>query len=150
MQGRLTSFFSRAQRCVGRASALPGAAISGKPGRVMPPALVALHGASHGLASLMTWRIKSAMIGPCHVWRLSAPLRSRPSTGDDWLHEPKWDGFRFEVIKDGSDARLYQARPRMIAQRACHYHGWLVPYVLGSDFAAGLAGISKRGPWRKG
>jgi hypothetical protein len=22
------------------------------------------------------------------------------------LHEPKWDGFRFQVIKDGSDVRL--------------------------------------------
>jgi ATP-dependent DNA ligase len=31
------------------------------------------------------------------------PVRSRPSTeGDDWLHEPKWDGFRFQIIKDGS------------------------------------------------
>jgi bifunctional non-homologous end joining protein LigD len=27
--------------------------------------------------------------------------------GHDWLHEPKWDGFRFQVIRDGSDVRLY-------------------------------------------
>jgi len=27
--------------------------------------------------------------------------------GDDWLREPKWDGFRFQVIKVGSDVRLY-------------------------------------------
>ena len=31
----------------------------------------------------------------------------RPPKGDDWLHKPKWDGFRFQVIKDGSDVRLY-------------------------------------------
>ena len=31
----------------------------------------------------------------------------RPPQGDDWLHEPKWDGFRFQVIKDGSSVRLY-------------------------------------------
>jgi ATP-dependent DNA ligase len=31
----------------------------------------------------------------------------RPPTGDDWLHEPKWDGFRFQIIKDGSDVRFY-------------------------------------------
>jgi bifunctional non-homologous end joining protein LigD len=31
----------------------------------------------------------------------------RPPSGDDWLHEPKWDGFRFQVIKDGSGIRLY-------------------------------------------
>jgi hypothetical protein len=24
-----------------------------------------------------------------------------------WYHEPKWDGFRFQIIKDGSDVRLY-------------------------------------------
>ena len=31
----------------------------------------------------------------------------RPPQGDNWLHEPKWDGFRFQIIKDGSDVRLY-------------------------------------------
>ena len=24
-----------------------------------------------------------------------------------WYHEPKWDGFRFQIIKDGSDVRFY-------------------------------------------
>jgi bifunctional non-homologous end joining protein LigD len=32
---------------------------------------------------------------------------ARPPKGDGWLHEPKWDGFRFQIIKDGSDVRLY-------------------------------------------
>jgi hypothetical protein len=27
---------------------------------------------------------------------------ARPPKGGDWLHEPKWDGFRFQVIKDSS------------------------------------------------
>jgi bifunctional non-homologous end joining protein LigD len=27
--------------------------------------------------------------------------------GEDWLHEPKWDGFRFQIIKDGSKVRFY-------------------------------------------
>jgi ATP-dependent DNA ligase len=31
----------------------------------------------------------------------------RPHRGDDWLHEPKWDGFRFQVTKNGNDVRLY-------------------------------------------
>ena len=26
---------------------------------------------------------------------------------NDWLHEPKWDGFRFQIIKDGSEVRFY-------------------------------------------
>ena len=38
---------------------------------------------------------------------LSPSAAPRPPTGDDWLHEPKWDGFRFQVVKDGSDVRLY-------------------------------------------
>jgi bifunctional non-homologous end joining protein LigD len=38
---------------------------------------------------------------------LSPSTAVRPPKGDDWLHEPKWDGFRFQVIKDGSDVRLY-------------------------------------------
>ena len=36
-----------------------------------------------------------------------SPSRVTPPRGDDWLHEPKWDGFRFQVIKNGSDVRLH-------------------------------------------
>ena len=32
---------------------------------------------------------------------------ARPPEGGGWLHEPKWNGFRFQVIKDGSDVRFY-------------------------------------------
>jgi hypothetical protein len=35
------------------------------------------------------------------------PVPVRTPKGDDWLHEPKWDGFRFLVMKDGSDVRLH-------------------------------------------
>jgi bifunctional non-homologous end joining protein LigD len=31
----------------------------------------------------------------------------RPPTGKHWLHEPKWDGFRFQVVKNGSAVRFY-------------------------------------------
>ena len=27
--------------------------------------------------------------------------------GDDWLHEPKLDGYRFQIVKDGRALRLY-------------------------------------------
>jgi bifunctional non-homologous end joining protein LigD len=27
--------------------------------------------------------------------------------GDDWLHEPKLDGYRLQIVKDGSALRLY-------------------------------------------
>jgi bifunctional non-homologous end joining protein LigD len=38
---------------------------------------------------------------------LSPSAAVRPPKGDDWLHEPKWDGFRFQVIKDGAGVRMY-------------------------------------------
>jgi hypothetical protein len=28
--------------------------------------------------------------------------RLRSDSGDDWLHEPKWDGYRRQIIKDES------------------------------------------------
>ena len=50
--------------------------------------------------------------GPCvslaFIRSPSSPSAAvRPPKGDDWLHEPNWDGFRFQIIKDGSDVRLY-------------------------------------------
>jgi ATP-dependent DNA ligase len=42
------------------------------------------------------------------VYPPTQPLRScPPAIGDDWLHEPKWDGFSFQVIKDGAGVRFY-------------------------------------------
>src|SRR5262245_58761308 len=38
---------------------------------------------------------------------LSPSSRVSPPTGDDWLHEPKWDGFRFQAVKDGARIRFY-------------------------------------------
>jgi bifunctional non-homologous end joining protein LigD len=38
---------------------------------------------------------------------LSPSAAVRPPQGDDWLHKPKWDGFRFQIIKDGSAVRFY-------------------------------------------
>ena len=38
---------------------------------------------------------------------LSPSAAVRPPKGDDWLHEPKWDGFRSQIIKDGSQVRFY-------------------------------------------
>src|SRR5262245_29279757 len=41
-------------------------------------------------------------IPPC------SPTRAlKPPPGDDWLHEPKLDGYRLQVIKEGRQIRLY-------------------------------------------
>jgi bifunctional non-homologous end joining protein LigD len=30
-----------------------------------------------------------------------------PPPGPQWVHEAKWDGYRIQVVKDGSEVRLY-------------------------------------------
>ena len=49
-----------------------------------------------------------AAIKSC-ISRSSDPwLRLRPCVRrDDWIHEPKWDAFRFQIIKDGAGVRFY-------------------------------------------
>ena len=37
---------------------------------------------------------------------LSFPAKSPPK-GEAWVHEAKWDGYRVQVVKDGTDVRLY-------------------------------------------
>lgn len=44
---------------------------------------------------------------------LSEPVEQpAPPTGDDWLCEIKWDGFRLEIIKHGSEARALSINGR--------------------------------------
>lgn len=38
---------------------------------------------------------------------LSPSASVRPPKGNDWLHEPKWDSFRFQIMKDGARVRFY-------------------------------------------
>ena len=60
----------------------------------------------------MTRRLRSAIIWVvptrlAFIRPLVPSSADRPPKGDDWLHEPKWDGFRFQIIKDGSQVRLF-------------------------------------------
>ena len=52
---------------------------------------------------------------------LSPSATVRPPPGDDWLHEPKSDGFRFQVIKDGTVARFYSRHGAEYADRAARW-----------------------------
>jgi bifunctional non-homologous end joining protein LigD len=38
---------------------------------------------------------------------LTASSAVRPPSGKHWLHEPKWDSFRFQIVKNGSAIRFY-------------------------------------------
>jgi ATP-dependent DNA ligase len=44
-------------------------------------------------------------IPPCSP----APVKA-PPTGDTWLHEPKLDGYRLQILKEGRNVRLYSRR----------------------------------------
>jgi bifunctional non-homologous end joining protein LigD len=46
-----------------------------------------------------------AFISPC------SPVPTKvPPAGDAWLHEPKLDGYRLQIVKDSRHARLYSRR----------------------------------------
>ena len=47
------------------------------------------------------------VVRPTFVRPLVPADSARPPRGHDWLHEPKWDGFRFQVIKNGDRVRLH-------------------------------------------
>jgi bifunctional non-homologous end joining protein LigD len=52
---------------------------------------------------LNRWRVHH----PSRVHPSPISLCSRSATQRRRLHEPKWDGFRFQIIKDGGKVRFY-------------------------------------------
>jgi bifunctional non-homologous end joining protein LigD len=46
-------------------------------------------------------------VRPTFVRPLIPADATRPPPGEGWLHEPKWDGYRFQVAKDGDQVRLF-------------------------------------------
>ena len=32
---------------------------------------------------------------------------ARPPQGEDWIHEPKFDGYRFQIVKNGREVRFF-------------------------------------------
>jgi bifunctional non-homologous end joining protein LigD len=50
-----------------------------------------------------------------------APSASvHPPQGDDWIFEPKWDGFRFQCIKDAAGIRFYSRNVTSYTDRLPH------------------------------
>jgi bifunctional non-homologous end joining protein LigD len=50
-------------------------------------------------------RVPPRFIPPC------SPVPTKvPPAGDAWLHEPKLDGYRLQVVKEGLNVRLYSRR----------------------------------------
>jgi bifunctional non-homologous end joining protein LigD len=46
--------------------------------------------------------------GTPHFIKPCSPIAARtPPAGEGWLHEPKLDGYRLQVVKDGRQVRLY-------------------------------------------
>lgn len=63
--------------------------------------------ASPGPTTRPSTRPASVSVRLTFIRPLSPSAAVLPPKGDDWLHEPKWDGFRFQIIKDGSQVRFY-------------------------------------------
>jgi hypothetical protein len=75
-------------------------------------------------------RVRARFIPPC------SPVPAKaPPTGDAWLHEPKLDGYRLQIVKEGHNARLYSRRgndwTRLLATVAEACRG--LPLVLRSS-----------------
>jgi bifunctional non-homologous end joining protein LigD len=43
----------------------------------------------------------------CFIRPFSPISARKVPAGDDWVHEPKLDGYRFQIIKEGRQVRLY-------------------------------------------
>ncbi len=50
---------------------------------------------------------RAAKLQPESVELQLARLVDEPPTGDDWLHEPKWDGYRILALVDKGDVTLW-------------------------------------------
>jgi ATP-dependent DNA ligase len=49
--------------------------------------------------------------GPFHFIQLCSPVSAKSvPAGDSWVHEPKMDGYRLQVVKDGPTVRLFSRR----------------------------------------
>ncbi len=47
------------------------------------------------------------LVRPEFIRPISPSSAIRPPQGDEWLHEPKLDGYRFQVVKNGRQVRLF-------------------------------------------
>jgi bifunctional non-homologous end joining protein LigD len=65
-----------------------------------------------------------AFIRPC------SPIRAtKPPAGEAWLHEPKLDGYRLQIVKEGRQVRLYSRNG----------HEWTERLATVTDALQGLA-----------
>ncbi len=80
-------------------------------------------GAAHGLSRGM-----ALPLSPPLKPQLARPAKELPE-GDDWRYEPKWDGFRTIVFRDGDDVYL-QSRNGKPMNR---YFPEIPPQVMGLD-----------------
>lgn len=52
-------------------------------------------------------RYRLVSLRPTFVPPMLPRSTKEPPQGDDWLHEPKWGGYRFQVLKYGSQIRIH-------------------------------------------
>ena len=96
---------------------MPSASIAGRAAalRLVAPSISAKAGGTNARPfELAQQKLASQKrpVRPTFVRPLIPSSAKIPPRGADWIHEPKWDGYRFQVLKNGRAVKLY-ARGRV-------------------------------------
>jgi bifunctional non-homologous end joining protein LigD len=70
---------------------------------IMPP----FGRAEKPIVAIRWFRYNLLVFGPRYIRPCSPVRATKPPTGIGWLHEPKFDGSRLQIVKDGPTVRLY-------------------------------------------
>jgi bifunctional non-homologous end joining protein LigD len=58
------------------------------------------------ISSISAGLTRSVPLRPTFIRPQIPSSTNTPPEGPDWLHEPKFDGYRFQIVKDGNLIRL--------------------------------------------
>src|SRR5262245_26040760 len=60
-----------------------------------------------GCGTNLPWRYSCPVSRLSFIRPLAPATVTRPPSGACWVHEPKMDGYRLQVVKHGSEVRLF-------------------------------------------
>jgi putative SOS response-associated peptidase YedK len=79
--------------------------------------------------------------------RPSRPMPAKkPPVGGAWLHEPKLDGYRLQVIKDGKEVRLYSRNGQEWTKRLAVLTNAMELFAFAGIYRQWKGPIKKDGP----
>jgi len=81
-----------------------------------------------GSEGAYTFGVPAKFVRPC----IPATAKAIPR-GDAWLHEPKLDGYRFQIVKHGRQVRLYSRNGHEWTKRLAAFAGALQHSTRGTS-----------------